>query len=96
MSIDVLVEFIFKSGKTKTISWIEPEPKLIQKDKDTGEVVREVPMTPSELKREVLNRLLSQDDKRLVMEGKNKNLVYIDLTEVASVTVDAWETSEQE
>ncbi|SEL35902.1 hypothetical protein [Paenibacillus sp. OK003] len=53
MNIGLTAHFYFKgSGKKKTVTWIEDNPRLQQKEKGSDKVVREIPLNADEVKQE--------------------------------------------
>lgn len=94
MSMHVIADFVLKSGATEQLRWAEENPRLIQKDKETGEIVREIPLSADELKREIMRKLVT-DKKPFVVEGVNGEVYYVDLTEVAFIRVKVEESDKR-
>lgn len=97
MNVRLKANFYFKgSGKKKAITWVETNPRLQQKEKDSNKVVREIPLTADEVR---------QEYSRLFVKHKNENTAItledvdsishiIDLTEVRDIELTAEEEDE--
>lgn len=88
MDIGLTADFYFKgSGKKKTITWIENNPRLQQKEKDSDKVVREIPLTADEVKQEYRRLFIKHknEGKSITLEDTDDVVHIIDLTDVRSI-----------
>lgn len=86
MNIQVMVEFVLKSGVTRQVEWVESNPRMVQRNKDTNEVVQEMPLTKEELKKEILRKLVAEK-KSFVVEAADGKVYYVDTDEIAFIGV---------
>lgn len=94
MNIGLTAHFYFKgSGKKKTVTWIEDNPRLQQKEKDSDKVVREIPLTADEVKQEY-RRLFNKhknEGKSITLEDTDDVVHIIDLTDVRNIELTSKE-----
>lgn len=77
----------------KTVTWIEDNPRLQQKDKDSDKVVREIPLTADEVKQEY-RRLFTKhknEGKSITLEDTDQVVHIIDLTDVRNIELTSKE-----
>ncbi|PYE51394.1 hypothetical protein HUB98_05255 [Paenibacillus barcinonensis] len=88
MNIELTAHFYFKgSGKKKSIIWIEDNPRLQQKEKDSDKVIREIPLTADEVKQEY-RRLFTKhknEGKSITLEDTTEMVHIIDLTDIRNI-----------
>lgn len=94
MNIELTAHFYFKgSGKKKTVSWVEDNPRLQQKEKDSDKVVREIPLTADEVKQEY-RRLFTKyknEGKSITLEDTTEMVHIIDLTDIRNIELTSRE-----
>lgn len=94
MNIELMAHFYFKgSGKKKTVSWVEDNPRLQQKEKDSDKVVREIPLTADEVKQEY-RRLFTKhknEGKSITLEDNTGMVHIIDLTDIRNIELTSRE-----
>lgn len=98
MDARLTAHFYFKgNGKKKTVTWVEVNPRLQQKEKDSEKVIREIPLTADEVKQEY-RRLFAQyknEGKAVTLEDTDGVVHIIDLTEVRDIEITSENTEEE-
>jgi len=92
MNIKLKADFYFKgNGKKKTVIWTETNPRLQQKDKDTDEVIREIPLTAEEVKQEYQRLFIKHknEGKAITLDDIENTAHIIDLAEVREIKLTA-------
>ncbi|ATO48560.1 hypothetical protein P4V86_03360 [Brevibacillus laterosporus] len=97
MNVQLTAHFYFKgNGKKKTVTWVESNPIIQQKEKETGKVIREIPLNADEVKQEY-RRLFTKhknEGKAITLEDTDDVAHIIDLTEVRDIELTAQEEDE--
>ncbi|WMT39264.1 hypothetical protein RE628_17585 [Paenibacillus sp. D2_2] len=94
MDVQLTAHFYFKgNGKKKTVTWVETNPRLQQKEKDSNKVVREIPLTADEVRQEYSRLFVKHknEGKAVALEDVNSVSHIIDLAEVRGVELTAQE-----
>lgn len=94
MNAQLTAHFYFKgNGKKKTVTWVEENPRLQQKEKDSDKVVREIPLTAEEVKQEYRRLFIKHkhEGKAITLEDTDGVAHIIDLTEVRDIELTAQE-----
>lgn len=96
MKFKINCSISMKSGDVKNISWEEVDPKIAQKDKDTGKVVREMDATEKEVTLEFRKFFIQsmKDGEPLSFSDDNGNVHVIDSKEVEGIEFDVGEIDE--
>lgn len=99
MDVKLTAKFYFKGGNgSKTVSWIEQNPRLQQKDKDSDKVIREIPLTAEEVKYEYRRLFIKSmnEGKAITLEDVNKVGHIIQLSEIRDIELTAEEIESDE
>lgn len=75
------------------MNWMEDNPRLQQKEKDSDKVVREIPLTSDEVKQEY-RRLFTKhknEGKSITLEDTDDVVHIIDLTDVRNIELTSKE-----
>lgn len=90
MNFDMKAVFRFKNGHDKTVKWVERNPKIAQKSKDTGEVVREIELSDKELAIEYRKFFLKkkEEGKPISLNDIDGTVHIIDVNEVYDITLN--------
>ncbi|NGQ95333.1 hypothetical protein G3578_09215 [Brevibacillus sp. SYP-B805] len=94
MEIKLTAKFCYKSSKESvSLSWVEKNPKIIQKKKDSDEVLREITLTVEGVKQEYRKLLVNykNEGKAFSVQDVNGKIHLIDMTEVKYIELDAAE-----
>lgn len=97
MNVQLTAHFYFKgNGKKKTVTWVENNPRLQQKDKEFEKIIREIPLTAEEVKQEYRRLFIKHknEGKAITLEDKDAIAHIIDLTEVRDIELTAQEEGE--
>ena len=95
MKAKITVKMYFRNSSLyRKISWIEVEPKLIEKDKETGKIIKEVTLhNPEELRevyQEQLREMMADGNVIITADEAGKGYI-IDMKDVCLVEVESVE-----
>jgi len=94
MEVKFTAKFYYKNSRDSTsITWVEKNPKIIQRKKDSDEILREITLTVEGVKQEYRKLLVNykNEGKTFSVQDVNGKIHLIDLTEVRHLELDAVE-----
>lgn len=98
MIVQLTARFAYKGGsKYKKVTWVEKNPRVAQKDKETQEVVREIPLTDWEVKQEYRRLFVKymNEGKAVSLEDADGKVFIIHLGEVCDIELDSEKLSDE-
>lgn len=97
MDVKLTAQFFFKQGKFSKVEWLEKNPRVVQKNEESGEVEREIPLTAEEVKSEYLRMFMKHknEGKAVILHGTDKVGHLIDLGDVRNVEIVAEKVEEE-